>query len=56
MSGEVLFPFFALARDRGELTEYPSLMAMQYRMKAVDVENDEHDVWDAQGKWSTSRR
>lgn len=49
MSGEVLFPVFVLARDCGEVTEYPSLMAMQYHMEAVDVENDEYDVWDAQG-------
>jgi len=49
MSGEVSFPVFVLMKDCGEVTEYPAWMAMQHRMEAVDVENDEYHVWDAQG-------
>jgi len=46
---EVRFPVYVLAKDCGEFTLFHSLEDMRGYMEAIDVENNEYDVWDAEG-------
>jgi hypothetical protein len=46
---DAAFPVYALAKDSGEVMEFPSLRAMQAYMEPIDVENDEYGAWDRDG-------
>lgn len=50
MNEEVTFPVYVLAKDCGEVTEYPSRDAMQGYLEAIDVENEEYEAWDSEGR------
>jgi len=44
------FPIYVLEKDDGSAFEYPTLVAMQQHLEAIDVENDEYKAWDAEGR------
>jgi hypothetical protein len=50
MNENVTFPVYVLAKDCGEVTEYSSRDAMQSYLEAIDVENEEYEAWDFEGR------
>jgi hypothetical protein len=47
---EPKWPVYVLVKDCGEISEYSSLERLRFDLEAIDVENDEFDVWDAEGR------
>ena len=45
----VAFPVYILAKDCGDVMEFPSRSAMQGYLEATDVENNEYEAWDRDG-------
>lgn len=43
------FPVFVLAKDCGEISIYTTLESLEKKLEPIDVENEEYEVWDAQG-------
>jgi len=46
----VVFPVYLRGNDNDDVTEFPTLAAMQHHLEAIDVENEEYEAWDAQGR------
>src|SRR5258705_4727122 len=44
------FPIYVLERDDDSVFEFPTIVAIQQHLEAVDVENDEYAAWDAEGR------
>ena len=47
---DALFPVYVLAKDCGEIDSYTSIENMQSYLEAIDVENNEYEAWDAEGR------
>jgi len=43
------FPLYVRTKDSGEIRKYHSVQKMQSALEQIDVENDEYEVWDAEG-------
>lgn len=43
-------PLFVLLKDCGEVESYGSVEALLGQLEAIDVENNEYEVWDAEGR------
>lgn len=44
------FPVFVRVRDSREVCEFASAAAMQRELEKIDIENNEHEAWDADGR------
>lgn len=42
-------PVYVFEKDDGSAFEFPSVMAIQQHLEAIDVENGEYEAWDASG-------
>jgi hypothetical protein len=49
LTESVTFPVYALAKDCGDVLQFPSRRAMQGYLEAIDVENGEYEAWDGNG-------
>ena len=45
----VAFPVYVLAKDCGDVMEFPSWRSMQAYLEPIDVENGEYEAWDGNG-------
>ena len=50
ISDTISFPVYVLAKDCNEITAYPSFDKMQGVIEAIDVDGNEYDAWDADGR------
>ena len=48
--GDFAFPVFVRVKDDDSVIEFPTWVAMQGYLEAIDVENGEYEAWDAQGR------
>jgi len=46
----ISFPVYVLSKDCDEITAFPSFEKMQGFMEAIDVEGNEYEAWDADGR------
>lgn len=44
------FPVFVRVKDDGSVVEFPTQVAMQGYLEAIDVDNGEYEAWDAKGQ------
>lgn len=44
------FPVFVRARDSGEIHTFASAVEMRGEFEKIDVENNEYEAWDADGR------
>jgi hypothetical protein len=49
MNHGVLFPIYACLDD-GQLIRIDSFQKILYELEAIDIENDEYQFWDANGR------
>ena len=44
------FPIKIREKDSGKICEYASIEKLQGQLERIDIENEEYEAWDAEGK------
>jgi hypothetical protein len=44
------FPIKVREKDSGKIREYSSVEKMERQLEAIDIENEEYEAWDAEGR------
>jgi len=44
------FPLRVRAKDSGEVFHFASVYDIQYQFEKIDIENEEYEAWDSDGK------
>jgi hypothetical protein len=44
------FPLRVRAKDSGEIFHFASVYDVQYHCEKIDIENEEYEAWDSDGK------
>jgi hypothetical protein len=47
---DLAFPVFVREKDDDSVMEFPTRVAMQGYLEAIDVENNEYEAWDSCGR------
>lgn len=50
---DIAFPIYVLAKDDGSVLRFESLRDMRGYLEAIDVSNEEYELWDSRGQCLT---